>query len=76
MVLLRDRVARRGVGAIEPYLPSPAKRPPENPSLWPIERGASRAAAPTEGSPQQFHLAVYKFRDEKADKRQRQQPSK
>ena len=27
MVLLRERVARRGVGAIEPCLPSPAKRP-------------------------------------------------
>ena len=31
MVLLRDRVARRGVGAIEPCLPSPAKRPPPGP---------------------------------------------
>ena len=28
MVLLRERIARRGVGAIEPCLPSPAKRPP------------------------------------------------
>ena len=31
MVLLRDRVARRGVGAIEPCLPSPAKQPPAGP---------------------------------------------
>ena len=28
MVLLRERAARRGSGAIEPCLPSPAKRPP------------------------------------------------
>ena len=28
MVLLRERIARRGVGAIEPCLPSPAKQPP------------------------------------------------
>ena len=28
MVLLRERVARRAVGVIEPCLPSPAKRPP------------------------------------------------
>jgi hypothetical protein len=28
MVLLRERVARRGIGAIEPCLPSPAKEPP------------------------------------------------
>jgi len=31
MVLLRDRVAHRGVGAIERCLPSPAKRPPPGP---------------------------------------------
>ncbi len=31
MVLLRERVARRGVGAIEPCLPSPAKQPPRGP---------------------------------------------
>ena len=31
MVLLRDRVARRSVGAIEPCLPSPVKRPPAGP---------------------------------------------
>ena len=31
MVLLRDRVARRGGGAIEPCLPSPAKQPPAGP---------------------------------------------
>jgi bifunctional non-homologous end joining protein LigD len=28
MVLLRERPARRGIGALEPCLPSPAKRPP------------------------------------------------
>jgi bifunctional non-homologous end joining protein LigD len=28
MYLLRERVARRGIGAIEPCLPSPAKAPP------------------------------------------------
>jgi hypothetical protein len=28
MTLLRERVARRGIGAIEPCLPSPAKVPP------------------------------------------------
>ena len=28
MTLLRERVARRGVGAIEPCLPSSAKAPP------------------------------------------------
>jgi hypothetical protein len=27
MVLLRERIARRGIGAIELCLPSPAKRP-------------------------------------------------
>jgi len=37
----------------------------------PIERGASRAAAPTEGSPQQFDLAVCECRDGKADKMRR-----
>ena len=31
MVLLRERVARRGAGAIEPCLPSPAKCPPAGP---------------------------------------------
>jgi bifunctional non-homologous end joining protein LigD len=31
MVLLRDRVALRGVGAIEPCLPTPAKAPPSGP---------------------------------------------
>jgi hypothetical protein len=31
MVLLRERVARRGIGAIEPCLPSPAKQPPAGP---------------------------------------------
>ncbi|HEU0062580.1 MAG TPA: hypothetical protein VFR19_22045 [Hyphomicrobiaceae bacterium] len=31
MVLLRERVARRGIGAIEPCLPSPAKAPPSGP---------------------------------------------
>ena len=31
MVLLGDRVAHRGAGAIEPCLPSPAKRPPAGP---------------------------------------------
>lgn len=31
MVLLRERVARRGIGAIEPCLPSPAERPPSGP---------------------------------------------
>ena len=31
MVLLRDRIARRGLGAIDPCLPSPAKRPPAGP---------------------------------------------
>ena len=31
MVLLRERVARQRVGAIEPCLPSPAKRPPAGP---------------------------------------------
>jgi bifunctional non-homologous end joining protein LigD len=31
MVLLRERIARRGVGAIEPCLPSPAKAPPGGP---------------------------------------------
>jgi ATP-dependent DNA ligase len=31
MVLLRERVARRGVGAIEPCLPSAAKAPPSGP---------------------------------------------
>ena len=31
MALLRERVARRGIGAIEPCLPSPAKPPPSGP---------------------------------------------
>jgi bifunctional non-homologous end joining protein LigD len=31
MVLLRERVARRRLGAIEPCQPSPAKRPPAGP---------------------------------------------
>ncbi|HEY5065065.1 MAG TPA: hypothetical protein VIJ04_09640 [Xanthobacteraceae bacterium] len=31
MVLLRERIARRHFGAIEPCLPSPAKRPPAGP---------------------------------------------
>jgi ATP dependent DNA ligase domain len=31
MVLFRERVARRGIGAIEPCLPSPAKEPPSGP---------------------------------------------
>lgn len=31
MVLLHERVARRGVGAIEPCQPSPAKLPPRGP---------------------------------------------
>ena len=31
MSLLRDREARRGIGAIEPCLPSPAKAPPSGP---------------------------------------------
>lgn len=31
MVLLRERLARRGIGAIEPCLPSPAKAPPSGP---------------------------------------------
>jgi bifunctional non-homologous end joining protein LigD len=31
MVLLRERVTRRGIGAIEPCLPSPAKAPPSGP---------------------------------------------
>ena len=31
MVLLPERVARRGIGAIEPCLPSPAKAPPSGP---------------------------------------------
>ncbi len=31
MVLLRDRVARRGIGPIEPCLPSPAQHPPAGP---------------------------------------------
>ena len=31
MVLLRERVACRGIGAIEPCLPSPAKEPPSGP---------------------------------------------
>jgi len=31
MVLLRERMARRGSGAIEVSLPSPAKRPPSGP---------------------------------------------
>lgn len=31
MVLLRERMARRGSGAIEACLPSPAKRPPAGP---------------------------------------------
>src|ERR1700739_4497776 len=31
MVLLRERIARRGIGAIEPCLPSPAKAPPSGP---------------------------------------------
>jgi bifunctional non-homologous end joining protein LigD len=33
MVLLRERIARRNVGAIDPCLPSPAKRPPSG-SEW------------------------------------------
>jgi bifunctional non-homologous end joining protein LigD len=31
MILLRERIARRGIGAIEPCLPSPAKAPPSGP---------------------------------------------
>jgi len=31
MVLLRERAARRSIGAIEPCLPSPAKQPPAGP---------------------------------------------
>jgi bifunctional non-homologous end joining protein LigD len=31
MVLLRERIARRRLGAVEPCLPSPAKRPPAGP---------------------------------------------
>jgi bifunctional non-homologous end joining protein LigD len=31
MSLLRERVARRGIGAIEPCLPSPARKPPSGP---------------------------------------------
>jgi hypothetical protein len=31
MVLLRERTARRGIGAVEPCLPSPAKVPPSGP---------------------------------------------
>jgi ATP-dependent DNA ligase len=31
MVLLREREARRGIGAVEPCLPSPAKQPPSGP---------------------------------------------
>jgi ATP-dependent DNA ligase len=31
MVLFRERVARRGIGAIEPCLPFPAKQPPSGP---------------------------------------------
>ena len=31
MVLLRERVGRQGIGAIELCLPSPAKRPPAGP---------------------------------------------
>jgi bifunctional non-homologous end joining protein LigD len=33
MVLLRERVARRGIGAIKPCPPSPAKAPPSS-SGW------------------------------------------
>lgn len=31
MVLLPERVARRGIGAIMPCLPRPAKKPPDGP---------------------------------------------
>ncbi|HJU12031.1 MAG TPA: hypothetical protein VJ728_14195 [Candidatus Binataceae bacterium] len=31
MTLLRERAARRGIGAIEPCLPSSAKQPPSGP---------------------------------------------
>jgi hypothetical protein len=43
MVLLRERVARRGIGAVEPCLPSPAKQPPSGSGwLHEIKHDASR----------------------------------
>jgi bifunctional non-homologous end joining protein LigD len=51
MVLLRGRVARRGIGAIEPCLPSPAKRAPAGPGwIHEIKHDGFRLMARRDGN--------------------------
>jgi ATP-dependent DNA ligase len=51
MVLLRERVARRGIGAVEPCLPSPAKEPPSGPGwIHEIKHDGFRIIARREGA--------------------------
>ena len=51
MTLLRERVARRGIGAIEPCLPSPAKEPPSGPGwIHEIKHDGFRILARREGA--------------------------
>jgi hypothetical protein len=51
MVLLPDRMARHGIGVIEPCLPSPAKAPPAGPGWIPTKSSTTASALWRCGTP-------------------------